>query len=235
MDVPIENCVSAKIYKKSPLKKATWFVLIVALYCVTIPYAYFTVGNPREAAILKAQRLEDEKWMESGTMDSDTDGDDNFDSGLSTTMQDFAASVNGVSGTRASRDDAEEAMIDEFGDVQASSRASASLLSNPNEQIKTGIMANMFATQEDKERRKAAKEEAEKIVRTFRDAAGEELILVRLLFVTYTFPRTTLFSFLDSSPPSAPPSASPSLIANSYYSYYSYYAYYACYACALLN
>ena len=62
MDVPIESCVSAKIYKTSFSKRIFWLSAIVAAYAISLPYAYFTAGEPREAAIVRAQELEDEKW-----------------------------------------------------------------------------------------------------------------------------------------------------------------------------
>ena len=62
MDIPIENCVSAKVYKPDPTKKFFLIAVIVALYAVVLPFAYFTAGEPRQAAIIRAQEIEDEKW-----------------------------------------------------------------------------------------------------------------------------------------------------------------------------
>ena len=62
MDVPIESCVSARVYAPSFSKRIFWLSAIVAAYAVSLPYAYFTAGEPREQAIVRAQELEDEKW-----------------------------------------------------------------------------------------------------------------------------------------------------------------------------
>ena len=62
MDIPIENCVSARVYKPDTTKKILLISLIVALYAIVFPFAYYTAGEPRQAAIVRAQEIEDEKW-----------------------------------------------------------------------------------------------------------------------------------------------------------------------------
>lgn len=36
--------------------------LVVLLYAISIPYCYFTSGEPRKIAMIHAQKLADEKW-----------------------------------------------------------------------------------------------------------------------------------------------------------------------------
>ena len=64
MNVPIEQCTSAACYRPAPLRRYTLLALLVALYSWSVPFCYNTVGEPRAAAILRAQRLDDEKWAE---------------------------------------------------------------------------------------------------------------------------------------------------------------------------
>jgi hypothetical protein len=35
---------------------------MIGLYAVTLPYCYYTAGEPRKAAMIHAQQLADEKW-----------------------------------------------------------------------------------------------------------------------------------------------------------------------------
>lgn len=60
--MPIDNGLTAKVYRASGSKRIFWLSAILAAYAVSLPFAYFTAGEPREAAILRAQQLEDEKW-----------------------------------------------------------------------------------------------------------------------------------------------------------------------------
>lgn len=62
MEVPIELCTSAKVYKRDPVRQMIWISILVALYAFSIPYCYYTAGDPRRAAMLQAQKLADEKW-----------------------------------------------------------------------------------------------------------------------------------------------------------------------------
>ena len=64
MNVPIEQCTSAACYRPAPVRRYTLLALLVALYAWSVPFCYNTVGEPRAAAILRAQRLDDEKWAE---------------------------------------------------------------------------------------------------------------------------------------------------------------------------
>jgi hypothetical protein len=62
MNVPIEQCTSAACYKPAPVRRYAFAALLVALYAWSLPFCYNTVGEPRAAAILRYQRLDDEKW-----------------------------------------------------------------------------------------------------------------------------------------------------------------------------
>jgi len=45
MEVPIDNnIVSARVYKKSPLRRGIITIVIVALYLFAVPYCYYTSG-----------------------------------------------------------------------------------------------------------------------------------------------------------------------------------------------
>ena len=62
MEIPIEDCASARAYKPSAARKGVIYAFILALYCVSIPFCYNTAGEPRATAMAQAQKLADEKW-----------------------------------------------------------------------------------------------------------------------------------------------------------------------------
>lgn len=62
MEVPIELCQKAKVYKKDPARRMILLSILVALYAFSIPYSIMTAGDPRRAAMETTQRLADEKW-----------------------------------------------------------------------------------------------------------------------------------------------------------------------------
>lgn len=64
MDIPIELCTSAKAYKKAPEKRVLLTALIIVLYAVALPYCYLTAGEPRQTAMVHAQKLADERWAQ---------------------------------------------------------------------------------------------------------------------------------------------------------------------------
>jgi manganese-transporting P-type ATPase len=63
MEVPIEGCSSAHVYKADRCRKLLLFVLISALYLFSVPFCFLTTGEPRRIAMLQAQKLLDEKWI----------------------------------------------------------------------------------------------------------------------------------------------------------------------------
>lgn len=62
MDVPIENCISAKIYRPDSFKKILVIIFITLLYIVSLPACYYTAGEPRALAMIQAQKLIDKRW-----------------------------------------------------------------------------------------------------------------------------------------------------------------------------
>lgn len=62
MEVPIDNNVSARVYKPSSTRRFFLLSCLVALYAIVLPYCYLTAGDPRRAAMINAQTLADEKW-----------------------------------------------------------------------------------------------------------------------------------------------------------------------------
>lgn len=69
MEVPIELCQSAKVYRKDPIRRYVLLSVLVAIYAISIPFCYFTAGEPRKAAMIAAQKLADEKWaLESSSL-----------------------------------------------------------------------------------------------------------------------------------------------------------------------
>ena len=62
MEVPIELCNSAKVYRKDPIRSSLFAAVLVALYAFSIPYCINTAGEPRRVAMISAQKLADENW-----------------------------------------------------------------------------------------------------------------------------------------------------------------------------
>lgn len=68
MNIPIENCISARPYRAAPERKLIITSILFALYAISIPYCYFTSGEPRRAAMIATQKLADEKWERESLM-----------------------------------------------------------------------------------------------------------------------------------------------------------------------
>lgn len=62
MEVPIEDCESARVYKRSSARRALVWAAVLACYAASIPFCVRTAGEPRVAAMLQAQKLAEEKW-----------------------------------------------------------------------------------------------------------------------------------------------------------------------------
>ncbi len=80
MNVPIQQCSSATVYQAAPARRIALGLLLAIMYAISLPYCYYTVGEPRKAAIEKAQRLFDERWTEEsmGSLDNEEDGGGDF-------------------------------------------------------------------------------------------------------------------------------------------------------------
>lgn len=71
MEVPIELCNSAKVYRKDPVRRSVLAAILVVLYAISIPFCINTAGHPRRDAMIQAQKLSDEKWaMESSAAEA---------------------------------------------------------------------------------------------------------------------------------------------------------------------
>ena len=74
MEVPIELCQSAKVYKSDPIRRYVLLGVLLIIYAFSIPFCYYTAGEPRKAAMIAAQKLADEKWaLESSSAAATTD------------------------------------------------------------------------------------------------------------------------------------------------------------------
>lgn len=62
MEVPIELCTSAHVYRPDSVRRMLLLAVLVAIYSFSIPYCYMTAGEPRRIAMIQAQKLSDEKW-----------------------------------------------------------------------------------------------------------------------------------------------------------------------------
>ena len=84
MEVPIDGCVSAKVYKPAPVKRIILLSVLVAIYAVVLPFCYTTAGDPRRAAVINAQQLADEKWAAESAARLDIGNDTTVSGGAST-------------------------------------------------------------------------------------------------------------------------------------------------------
>src|SRR5687767_5042708 len=70
MEVRIELCTSARVYRKDSTRRIILTSLLVVLYGIAIPFCYNTAGEPRKTAMIHAQKLADEKWaLESSSVE----------------------------------------------------------------------------------------------------------------------------------------------------------------------
>ena len=69
MEVSIEHCTRARVYKPSSSRRILLISLLILLYSIVLPYCYNTAGDPRNNAISTAQKHADEKWEQWGNDD----------------------------------------------------------------------------------------------------------------------------------------------------------------------
>lgn len=149
MDVRIELCTSAKVYKKDNTRRVILFSVLIALYAIVIPYCYFTAGEPRKAAMIHAQKLADEKWaLESSSLD------------LNSTVvetNEFIEVIPDSAESTADTNEEDEAVVN-FGESGSKSSGIGSWFGPTKEQIR-------------------AKKEFEKWQREFKEKSGESATL----------------------------------------------------------
>jgi hypothetical protein len=120
MNIPIEHCKSAKVFKVAPVRRGVLLAVLLCMYAFTLPFCYNTAGMPRAMAIERAQRLEDEKWASEASQNStlamhDNDEDDwNEDLGIEN--ENLLSNFDEVMADSDS-DTAVEVQVDEFGNV----------------------------------------------------------------------------------------------------------------------
>ena len=172
MEVPIESCVSAKIYKFSYTKRVFWVSAIVLAYAISIPYAYYSAGEPREAAIVRAQQIEDEKWSKellkassSETTTSATPSDIKSNQ----TATDIPTYVEKTKSNNELESESSDMSDEEF---------EALLLSEEGQLPTKGWFSSWYLTEGQKKIKKKIKERTEKLHKKLKAAAGgDDLVL----------------------------------------------------------
>lgn len=97
MEVLIEGCESAHVYRPSPLRRTFLIGLMVAAYAVVLPFCYNTAGEPRATAIIQAEKLAEERWAkEVARLDAIANGT-LADSGIAAATIPVAANANDAS------------------------------------------------------------------------------------------------------------------------------------------
>jgi hypothetical protein len=132
MEVPIELCKSAKVYRKDPIRRTILALVLVALYAFAIPYCYMTAGEPRKAAMIHSQKLADEQWaLEASAMDvsqllNGTSEDDSADSlsgfeSMESVEMDITGGLvgmNGLTGSAAVKSSLSSSSLDAFDEEE---------------------------------------------------------------------------------------------------------------------
>lgn len=81
MEVPIELCTTAHVYRSDPVRRAFLVSILIAIYAVSIPYCFYTAGEPRRIAMIQGQKLADEKWAREVNMNSTAETSGNITTG----------------------------------------------------------------------------------------------------------------------------------------------------------
>lgn len=177
MNVPIELCTSAHVYRADPIRRAILVALLIALYVFSIPYCYLTAGEPRRLAMIQAQKLSDDNWA----------SDMHFAGDNSTTLQDFN---NGTAEFVPTFIESDFSSATKVMDSPTTSGASASIFGD--DEFTTDENGNMIAKSENSNankpnwimswftpslEQKRAKAEFEKWQKEFKEKTGDTVSL----------------------------------------------------------
>ena len=195
MNVPIEQCRSAHVYKSAPIRRIFYLIGILCLYALSIPYCLNTVGEPRAAAISRAQDKDDAKWADvlASHDENDEDDNDNEKNNMKNILS--TSSSSSSSNPKEFKSKVVEIEYDEFGEPLAVGSfnlgGSGGILGGNTDEDEIelpqtfkvqdvgsgGMFGSWFMSADQKAARKKSKEESEKLLSKFREAAGEDLIL----------------------------------------------------------
>lgn len=168
MEVPIELCNSAKVYRKDPIRRSVLAAILVVLYAISIPYCINTAGQPRRDAMVQAQKLSDEKWaMESSSAEASQVNATIIDLEVDEEPETVkVASLIGIGGsaTRSTGDEFDDEEVVNF-DTTGQQKAGF----NP-----AAYLSGFFTTSKEAKRAKA---DFEKWQKEFKEKSGETVSL----------------------------------------------------------
>eukprot|EP01038_Epipyxis_sp_PR26KG_P009128 gene9128-12312_t len=159
MEVPIEFCQSGKVFKAAPFKRAILLVLLIVLYAIIIPYCYITAGEPRKLAIVQAQKLIDEKWMQESAINTET-----VSIASNTTSATFDPIPNNLNQIES---DIASVVVDEFGESNPLDQTTSKPTSTGGG---NNFILSFFGPNKEQKR---AKQEFEKWQKEFKEKSGE--------------------------------------------------------------
>eukprot|EP01040_Poterioochromonas_malhamensis_P009840 gene9840-10684_t len=188
MEVPIENNVSAKVYKNDPVRRMVLIAILIAMYAVSLPFCYYTAGEPRRIAMIQAQKIADEKWAaeilmlhtDENNATSSTNNEDNTftnqivyedDNTLSSNNQMFAEMNAAGVATDLTSSGVYTGSVDEFseesGDLSSTSTKTEGAASS-------SFLAGWLGPTKEQRRQKA---EFDKWQKEFQEKSGESVSL----------------------------------------------------------
>lgn len=182
MEVPIELCTSAKVYRPDSRRRFFIFSLIVALYAWSLPYCYYTAGEPRKIAMEQAQKLADEKWAletsqglhpiaENSTNANSTMEQTEFV--VEYTTEATESTVN-IFGEKISPKQVSEEFHDEFTDGLESTSSQSTPDNQQNNAAMQNYIMSWFGPSKEQKRAKA---EFEKWQKELKEKSGETISL----------------------------------------------------------
>lgn len=161
MEVPIEACVSAKVYRPDSTRRMILLAVLVAMYAVSIPFCYYTAGHPRKAAMIHSQKIADEKWaLESATMVHDEESQ-----GAATPHQMVDIESSRGLSLNEEHDRADEFVEDDMEEVQMEKKAEAA---------SSGWLMSWFGPSKEQRRAKA---EFDKWQKELKEKSGDVISL----------------------------------------------------------
>jgi cation-transporting ATPase 13A1 len=181
MEVPIELCTSARVYKRDPVRRLLWISALIAMYAFSIPFCYYTAGDPRRAAMLQSQKLADEKWAAEihilNATDSTNDIQMNqiiYDDSPSDSNSQFFFDVNSKGDSNVASDFSSGMAHDEFSDDANSFATSSTMKKESSASSGGGYFSGWFGPTKEQRR---AKQEFEKWQKEFQEKSGETISL----------------------------------------------------------
>eukprot|EP01032_Pedospumella_encystans_P012911 gene12911-14901_t len=171
MEVPIELCNSAKVYRKDPVRRSILGAILLALYAISIPYCINTAGHPRRDAMIQAQKLADEHWARESQTIADSASNATFvEFEPEVEVEAFKTSMVDITGAGLSSQSGSSAR-DDFDDEEEVNYDVATKKAGFNP---VAYVSSFFTTSKESKRAKA---DFDKWQKEFKEKSGETVSL----------------------------------------------------------